>query len=115
MGIASVKVSDFPLVKNKNGKILQETLLMADAWASARYSQRSTLVAEMRTDTQLVNKLRQQVLASKKLCRLNKAVEELYPRTAGHELAKVLQSRVEKFIDDRIHKILDQEFELGSK
>lgn len=112
--IANARVPDFPAVHKKSGVLAEDTLLMSDAWASARYSQRAVLVAQKRDDAQLVEELRQQALASRRLKRMQEAVDELQPRKAGRELAQVLQTRVEKMVEDRIQWMLDQELEGGA-
>jgi len=112
--IATSRVHDFPEVRKKSGTLSEDTLLMSDAWASARYTQRAALVALKKSDAQLVEELRRQALRSRKIQRMQEAVRELQPRKAGAELAQVLESRVQKMIEDGIHRMLDKELEAAS-
>lgn len=111
--IASAQVPDFPVVKSRNGVMLEDTLLMSDAWVSARCAQRALLVAEKRADASLMSSLRREALASKQLSRMSEAVAELHPRRASRELADVLESRVEWLVEERIQRLLDEEFGLA--
>lgn len=108
--VARVKVSDFPAIVNeRSGSLKDDTFLMSDAWASARHAQRAAMVAELRSDARLVEELRREVLASKPLKRLEEAAAELYPRKAGRELAEVMAIRAERLIDERLHRLIDEE------
>jgi len=109
---ASSQIDDFPKLLHRSGAIKEDSFLMSDAWASARYLRRSLLVAAKRADQNLVNKLRSQALASKKFQRLTAAIDELQPRRSAHELTHVLETRLEKFVEDRIAQLVDEEFGL---
>lgn len=112
--IAAARVHDFPEVRKKNGGLADDSLLMSDAWAAARYSQRAALVAHKKSDAELVAELRRKALSSKRLVKMKEAIRELQPRKAGAELAQVLETRVEKMVEDSIHRMLDQELEAAA-
>lgn len=107
--VATSEVPDFPEVRHRSGALNEDTLLMSDAWATALCAHRQELVAERRGDAMLVEKFRRQVLRIKHIQRMHEAVEELHPRKASLELAAVLETRVEKYIEDRIHRLIDAE------
>lgn len=111
--LATTRVRDFPTIKKRSGALDEDTLLMSDAWAAARYSQRVTLLERRLSDAQLVESLRQEALASKKLRKISVAIGELYPRKAAHDLTKVLESRVERMVKARIHQMLNEEHSSG--
>lgn len=113
--IAVARVADFPVIKRSNGIVNEDSYLMSDAWAAARYSQRAALVAEKQADQQLVQSLRKQALASKRIQRMQQAVADLLPRKAGKELAIVIESRVQKYVRDRIQSMLEVEQERGEE
>mmetsp|Transcript_89767 Transcript_89767/g.257182 ORF Transcript_89767/g.257182 Transcript_89767/m.257182 type:complete len:432 (-) Transcript_89767:21-1316(-) len=107
---ARAAVSEFPEVMNeKKGVLSEDTYLLSDAWASARFSQRSAMLGELRADIELVAEVRKEVLKNKQLQRISEAVLDLYPRKAGRELQEVLDSRTERMIDVELHRFLDGE------
>merc|ERR1712194_271913 len=84
-----------------------DSFFMSDAWAAARYTQRYSLLAEKLNNRELVEKLREQAMASKKIIRMQEAVEELSPRKAGKELAAVLETQIEQYVRYHMHRMLD--------
>lgn len=109
---ASQQVADFPVVKHKSGAVSEDSLLISDAWASARCAQRAAMVAQKRSeDTELVAELRRRVMKSRRFEKMSQAVEELHPRSAGRELAKVLETKVARAVEEQLHRLLDLELE----
>eukprot|EP00933_Yihiella_yeosuensis_P005308 TRINITY_DN109799_c0_g1_i1.p1 TRINITY_DN109799_c0_g1~~TRINITY_DN109799_c0_g1_i1.p1 ORF type:complete len:385 (-),score=100.50 TRINITY_DN109799_c0_g1_i1:98-1252(-) len=107
--IATSEVPDFPVLKHRSGILSDDSLLMSDAWASARFAQRIALLSEKRNDQQLMAKLRKEALGSKQLRKIVDTIGELHPRRESSELSDVLETRVSKMIDEKLNKILDEE------
>lgn len=105
--IATERIPDFPAIRGANGVLNEDSFFMSDAWAAARYTQRYSLLAEKLNDRELVEKLREQAMESKKIIRMQEAVEELSPRKAGKELAAVLETQIEQYIKYHMHRMLD--------
>jgi len=104
--LARKSIPEFPVVNHKSGALDENTLLMSDAWASARYAQRVELVQEKKKDPILMEKIRRKVLGSKQLQRMSDVVEQLHPRNVGRDMAAVLESRVQRLIDTELHNQL---------
>ena len=106
LSLARKSIPEFPVVNHKSGALDENTLLMSDAWASARYAQRVELVQEKKKDPILMEKIRRKVLGSKQLQRMSDVVEQLHPRNVGSDMAAVLESRVQRLIDTELHNQL---------
>eukprot|EP00927_Polykrikos_kofoidii_P073544 TRINITY_DN69575_c0_g1_i1.p1 TRINITY_DN69575_c0_g1~~TRINITY_DN69575_c0_g1_i1.p1 ORF type:complete len:400 (+),score=64.89 TRINITY_DN69575_c0_g1_i1:68-1267(+) len=106
--IASREIQDFPAVRHRNGRLTDETFLMSDAWASARYVQRAALIQEMRNDTAVVEHLRGRILNSKRFRKMTAAATDLQPRRAGFELTEVIETRVEKELEETLFRMVDR-------
>jgi len=107
---ARSRVHDFPAVTyDRSGTLKEDTYLISDAWAAARHAQRTTLVAGLREDPKLMSQLRGEIMGMRPMKRLREAAAELHPRQAGQELADVLESRVERQIDQQLLRLIEEE------
>eukprot|EP00930_Biecheleria_cincta_P060728 TRINITY_DN4633_c0_g1_i1.p1 TRINITY_DN4633_c0_g1~~TRINITY_DN4633_c0_g1_i1.p1 ORF type:complete len:400 (-),score=71.60 TRINITY_DN4633_c0_g1_i1:212-1411(-) len=107
--MACHEVANFPVVRHLSGTLSDDTLLMSDSWATAKYAQRTVLLADRRSDQQLMFKLRKEALASKQLKKINEVIGELHPRRESRDLSEVLETRVDKMVDRKLNRLLDQE------
>lgn len=112
--LAKVEVPDFPEVLRKNGSMSLDTLLISDAWASARYAQRMYLVAQRKTDQELVARLRSEAMQNRQLRKMEQAASELYPRKAGKDLEFVLETRIQKYVEEKLAVIIEKELRRAS-
>ncbi|CAE7526752.1 TTC28 [Symbiodinium pilosum] len=106
--IASKEVPDFPVIRYRSGTISEDSLVMSDAWASARMAQRVVLLAHKREDQKLMNFLRQQAIESKQIKKLAQVVSELYPRRESKDLSDVMEKKIEAMVEDKLNKFLDE-------
>eukprot|EP00928_Gymnodinium_smaydae_P001707 TRINITY_DN10614_c0_g2_i2.p1 TRINITY_DN10614_c0_g2~~TRINITY_DN10614_c0_g2_i2.p1 ORF type:complete len:402 (+),score=75.88 TRINITY_DN10614_c0_g2_i2:121-1206(+) len=109
--LANQQVSDFPEVRTRGGQLAEDTYLMSDAWACARYAQRAARIAQKRQDPELMAELRREVFRSKRFKRLREAAAELQPRRAGRELEQAMESRITRAVDSLLHRMLEEEIE----
>jgi len=109
--IANEQVPDFPSVTHRSGRFSLDSLLISDAWATAHYTHRASLLAQKRSDPELVGVLREQILKAKRFRKMEQAIAELLPRRAGTELAEAMETRLRRAVDLHLHRMLDEEFE----
>eukprot|EP00959_Pyramimonas_sp_CCMP1952_P245050 5121232-Pyramimonas_sp.AAC.1 len=58
--LAASQIADFPAMRSGGGALKEDALLMSDAWASARWAQRASLVSQRLADVEYVADLRRQ-------------------------------------------------------
>mmetsp|Transcript_11552 Transcript_11552/g.20460 ORF Transcript_11552/g.20460 Transcript_11552/m.20460 type:complete len:374 (-) Transcript_11552:26-1147(-) len=114
LDIATSQVPEFPVVRHRSGVLSDDSLLMSDAWASARFAQRTVLIAQKRADQQLMTKLRKEALVSKQLKKITQVISELHPRKESKELSDVLETRIDKMVEEKLNRLIDEEMKLPS-
>jgi len=116
LNIAKQEVADFPVINMKSGVMSDETLLMSDAWATAKFVQRNERLMACHGDPAFMTALRRKVFASSKdLRRGSKSVQSFAQNARAGSAADVMarggafDQRVDRLLEKELQGMLDEE------
>ena len=104
-GLAKEKIPAFPAVKTRNGKVDVSSYYMSDAWATALFTRTQFYMDRALRNEEVTKQLREQVMGSKEIRRLQEAARTLHPRSSASQLEDCLEKRVQQMIRSRAYKM----------